>query len=93
MAESPKLTFKSLSLESLASSVHTTDDVKSVEGHLLDAIETGDIDALYSMLNDESIDTKVLQILLMKTIPNDDEKYFLEPDPSVNHLLGNSYAI
>lgn len=92
MTESPKLAMKSPSIESLASSVHTSDDVKSVQGQLFDAIEKGDTQDLNSMLNDERINTAILQILLMKTIPNDDEKYSLEPDASVNHLLGNSYA-
>jgi hypothetical protein len=89
---SVKSGFKSPSVESLSSSVHTVDDIKSVEGLLFEAIDQGEMKELNSILNDASINTLVLQILLMKTIPNNDEKYSLEPDPSVNHLLGNSYA-
>jgi hypothetical protein len=85
----PTLAFKSHSLESLSSSVHTVEDVNSVEGLLFEAIEQGKIDELNYLLNDESINTIVLQILLMKTIPNNDAKYSLEPDPSLNHLLGS----
>jgi hypothetical protein len=90
MSEAPNSAFKSPSVESLTSSVHTVDDIKSVEGLLFEAIEHGGMTELNSILNDESINTLVLQILLMKAIPNNDEKYSLELDPSVNHLLGNS---
>ena len=90
MTQVSNLEFKCPSLESLASSIHTADDVKSIQGLLFDYIENGNILELASMLKDDNINTVVLQILLMKTIPNDDDAYCLEPDPAVDHLLGNS---
>ena len=94
MRDTHSLAIKSSSLESLASSVPLiSEDSKTIKRDIFHAIDTGDADKLNSMLNEDNIQTLVLQILLMTTIPNDDDKYVLEPDPSMNHLLGNSYAL
>ena len=85
---SDTLSFKSPSIESLASAVHAAEDVAVLETNLCEAIDAGDLESVMMLLTDKSLRTMLLQILLMTTISNSNGKYSFDPDPAAGYLLG-----